>query len=162
MRIWVAFALLSALAMPARADLAQDVRCREVGFSRSVEAHDLESFSSFVDSDARFVGSRVDRGREAVTKAWAVFFTGDLPSIKWRPQIIEVLETGDLALSRGLYRVIDKDENGAARESWGTFNSVWRLNADGQWLVVFDAGSPSHEAPSDAQRKLLQSDAGCD
>jgi ketosteroid isomerase-like protein len=162
MRIWVTFALLSALAMPARADLDQDVRCREVGFSRSVEAQDQESFSSFVDPDARFVGGRVDRGREAVTKAWAVFFTGDLPSIKWRPQIIEVLETGELALSRGLYRVIDKDESGEVRESWGTFNSVWRLNADGEWLVVFDAGSPSHESPPDEQRKLLESDAGCD
>ena len=54
-------------------------------------------FASFIDPDARFVGSKVDRSREAIAEAWAVFFTGELPSIRWRPQFIEVLESGDLA-----------------------------------------------------------------
>ncbi len=154
--------LLAAFSTPAVADLEQDVRCREIGFSQSVEAQDRERFASFIDPDARFVGNKVDRSREAIAEAWAVFFTGDLPSIKWRPQIIEVLESGDLALSRGPYRIIDKDEKGEIREAWGTFNSVWRLNDKGEWLVVFDAGSFPDETPTDAQRELLESDAGCE
>ena len=162
MRILATLLLLSAFATPVLADLEQEVRCREIGFSKSVELQDRETFASFIDPDARFVGGKVDRGRDVITEAWAVFFTGDLPSIKWRPQIIEVLESGDLALSRGPYRIIDKDENGDTREAWGTFNSVWRLDADGEWLVVFDAGSFPDETPTDEQRELLESDAGCD
>ena len=154
--------LLAALVSPVRADLEQEVRCREVGFSKSVEIQDRELFASFVDPDARFVGNKVDRGSAAIAEAWTVFFSADLPSIKWRPQIIEVLESGDLALSRGPYRIIDKDENGETREAWGTYNSVWRRNADGQWMIVFDAGSFPDETPTDEQRKLLDSDAGCD
>ena len=153
--------LLAALSMPALADFEQDVRCREVGFSQAVEKQDRELFASFIDPDARFVGSEVDRRREAITKAWAVFFTDDPPHIKWRPQIVEVLESGDLALSRGPYRIIDSDENGETREGWGTFNSIWRLNDDGEWRVVFDAGSFPDETPTDEQRELLESDAGC-
>jgi ketosteroid isomerase-like protein len=147
---------------PALADLADEVRCREVGFSQSVENRDRERFASFVDPDARFVGNKVDRSREAIAEAWAVFFTGDPPLIKWRPQFIEVLESGDLALSRGPYRIIDKNEQGEVTEAWGTYNSVWRLNADGEWLIVFDAGSFPDETPSEEQRQLLESDAGCE
>jgi len=147
---------------PALADLADEVRCREVGFSRSVETQDRERFASFIDPDARFVGNKVDRSREAIAEAWAVFFTGELPLIKWRPQFIEVLESGDLALSRGPYRIIDKNEQGEVKEAWGTYNSVWRLNADGEWLIVFDAGSFPDETPSQEQRQLLESDAGCE
>ena len=162
MRNLATLLLLAALATPAQAGLEQEVRCREIGFSQSVEKQDRELFASFIDPDARFVGNKVDRSREAIAEAWAVFFSGDLPSIKWRPQIIEVLDSGDLALSRGPYRIIDNDENGDPREAWGTFNSVWRLNADGEWLVVFDAGSFPDETPTEEQRELLESDAGCD
>ena len=162
MRNLATLLLLSTVATPALADLEQQVRCREIGFSKSVEAQDRETFASFIDPDARFVGGKVDRGRDVITEAWAVFFTDDLPSIKWRPQIVEVLESGNLALSRGPYRIIDENESGEAREAWGTFNSVWRLDADGEWLVVFDAGSFPDETPTDEQRELLESDAGCD
>jgi ketosteroid isomerase-like protein len=155
--------LLSAvIAVPAIGGPADDVRCREVGFSQSVENQEHERFASFIDPDARFIGSKVDRSREAIAEAWAVFFTGDMPLIKWRPQFVEVLESGDLALSRGPYRIIDRNEQGEVTEAWGTYNSVWRLNADGEWLIVFDAGSFPDETPSDEQRELLESDAGCD
>jgi uncharacterized protein (TIGR02246 family) len=162
MKLSMMLLLLAAVAAPAFADPADEVRCREIGFSKSVEAQDHERFATFIDPDARFVGNKVDRSREAIAEAWRVFFTGDLPSIKWRPQFIEVLESGDLALSRGPYRIIDRNEQGEMTEGWGTYNSVWRLNADGKWLIVFDAGSFPDETPSEEQRKLLESDAGCE
>ncbi len=161
MRYSTVLLLSAVITAPALGDPADEVRCREIGFSRSVEIQDHDRFASFIDPDARFVGNKVDRSREAIAEAWAVFFTGDLPSIKWRPQFVEVLESGDLALSRGPYRIIDKNDQGETTEAWGTYNSVWRLNAEGEWLIVFDAGSFPDETPSDEQRKLLESDAGC-
>ncbi len=162
MENWTIFLVLTAVALPAMADPEQTVRCREIGFSKSVESRDHERFASFIDPDARFVGNKVDRGREAIADAWTVFFTDDLPTIKWRPQFIEVLESGGLALSRGPYRIVNKNDQGETTEGWGTFNSVWRLNSDGEWLVVFDAGSFPDETPSEEQRNLLESDAGCE
>ena len=144
----------------ANADLAQDVRCREIGFSQSVEQQDISAFRSHIDADARFIGSGVLRGIDSVAEGWGVFFTADGPTIKWRPQIVEVLENGTLALSRGTYRMRAKDDDGNAIERWGTFNSVWRLGADGQWRVVFDAGSPAASEPDEQTKALL--DAGDD
>ena len=160
MKIWSIFLVLTAFALPALADPEQTVRCREIGFSKSVENLNRNLFPTFIDPDARFVGNKVDRSREAIAEAWRVFFADDGPLIKWRPQFVEVLESGDLALTRGPYRIIGKDENGHPTEGWGTFNSVWRLNDDGEWLVVFDAGSFPDETPTDEQRALL--DAGDD
>ena len=144
------------------ADLADQVRCREIGFSISAETRNAESFVSFIDSDARFVGSSVTHGPAAIAEAWGAFFADNGPSIKWRPQFVEVLEDESLALTRGPYRMITTGENGEKAEHWGTFNSVWRLNEDGQWRVVFDAGDVSEEAPAIDVQGLLDKPDECD
>jgi ketosteroid isomerase-like protein len=157
--------LLAALFLPhgARADavLENAVRCAEIAFSRAAEARDRERFHQLIDGDARFVGATVQRGPAAITQAWAPFFEADGPSIKWRPQYVEVLEGGDLALSRGPYRLESVDENGSPVVRWGTFNSVWRRDAQDQWRVVFDAGSNPDENPPDEVRALLEQDDDC-
>jgi len=145
----------------ASADLTNEVRCREIGFSQSVENQDADAFRSFIDADARFVGSGVLRGVDAVAQGWSVFFAPDGPSIKWRPQFVEVLENGKLALSRGPYRTVSVDKDGNSVVRWGTFNSVWRLNDDGEWRVVFDAGGPEAGEPGDDIKAVLDSDGGC-
>ena len=146
---------------PAVADIENDVRCREIAFSQSVETQDVTAFSSFIDSDARFVGGSVQRGVAAVTAAWSVFFSDDAPQMKWRPQIVEVLNDGALALSRGPYRMIVKGEDGALTEHWGTFNSIWRKQDDGAWKVVFDAGNDAAEGPTEETQALLDQESDC-
>jgi ketosteroid isomerase-like protein len=143
------------------ADVEDDVRCREVAFSQSVEMQDVTAFKSFIDADARFVGSSVQRGATDITTAWGVFFSDDAPEMKWRPLIVEVLNDGTLALSRGPYRMIVKGENGALTEHWGTFNSIWRKQDNGTWKVVFDAGNEAGEAPAEDIQTLLDQDDDC-
>jgi Uma2 family endonuclease len=51
-----------ALVPPTLAGLEDEVRCREIGISKSVEARRQEPFSAFIDPDARLVngsGARV-------------------------------------------------------------------------------------------------------
>jgi ketosteroid isomerase-like protein len=144
------------------ADARHDVQCREIGFSKSVEVQDAESFRSFIDPDARFVNNSVSKGIDAIAEGWSAFLSPGGPTIKWRPQFIEVLEDGKLALTRGPYRMITTDDDGNKSESWGTFNSVWRLGADGQWQVVFDAGNSAEGAPSDEVQALLDEADDCE
>jgi ketosteroid isomerase-like protein len=146
---------------PLQAGPADDVRCREIGFSLAAEARDGERFVSFIDADARFVGAAVTRGPEEIGLAWSVFFEPGGPTIKWRPKIVEVLEDGKLALSRGPFRVNSRNEAGDEIESWGTFNSVWRLNVDGTWRVVFDAGNAAERPMDEETRAFLDQDVGC-
>lgn len=159
-RLPAMIALLT-VSLSATADLQHDVECREIGFSKSVENRDADLFVSFIDSDARFVGDAVTKGPAAILELWSGFLAIDGPLIKWRPQFIEVLENGKLALTRGPYKMITRDEKGNLTEHWGTFNSVWRLHDDGQWRVVFDAGDGSRDAPADEVRALLDAADNC-
>jgi ketosteroid isomerase-like protein len=145
----------------AGADLAHDVGCREIGFSKSIENRDLEAFKSFLDADARFVSDRPRRGIEEIAASWSVFIPEDGPRIKWRPQFVEVLEDGTLALTRGPYRYTTKDEAGEELVFWGMFNSVWRKQDDDSWKVVFDAGGAAAEPPADEVRALLDAEDDC-
>lgn len=157
----IIFVLLALGAGAAQADVAHDVACREIGFSKSVEQRNIEAFKSFLDADARFVSDAPLRGIEAIAEAWSVFMPEDGPRIKWRPQFVEVVAEGNLALTRGPYRYTVKDENGAEQHFWGTFNSVWRKQADGGWKVLFDAGGPAAKPPADEIRDLLDAKDDC-
>lgn len=137
------------------------VRCAEIAFSRSVETRDKNRFAAFLDDDARFVGRTVLRGREEILRGWAVFFGEDGPQLSWRPEFVEVLSDSKLALTRGPYMLTTTDEAGERVQSWGIFNSVWRLDHDGDWKVVFDAGHEGAGEMSDEHRNLL-SVATCD
>lgn len=154
-------ALLVLLAPFASADVVDEVRCREIGFSLAAENQDLGAFRAFIDADARFASSSVLRGVDEIANAWTVFFNSDGPSIKWRPQIVEVLADGKLALTRGPYHVLSRFPNGDVVEQWGTFNSVWRLNDDGVWRIVFDAGSEAATEPDEATKALLDAATDC-
>ena len=61
----------------------------------------------------------------------------------------------------GVQSVLTRDQEGNLVEQWGTFNSVWRLNDDGEWRVVFDAGNEAASEPDEATRALLDADTGC-
>ncbi len=154
--------VLIGIAPAALANPADDVRCREIGFSKSIEARDMNAFRSFIDADARFVGGSISRGPDEVVAAWSVFASEGGPRIVWRPQIIEVLDDGTLALSRGPYRYTARDESGVETDLWGTFNSIWRLQDDGSWKVVFDAGNSAAEPPPPEVRALLDAADDCD
>ena len=154
-------ATLLGFSVAAIADVVDDVRCQEIAFSLSAERKNVESFRSFIDDDARFVGGAVARGPDEIVAAWQPFFADDGPAIKWRPQFVEVLEDGTLALTRGPFRMIAKDEDGNPVEHWGTFNSIWRKNADGEWRVVFDAGNSAPTAPDAETQALLDEEDDC-
>lgn len=143
-------------------EVRQAVVCAEVSFSRAAERRDMGSFSGFLDEEARFVSDGVSRGPAEVTAAWAPFFEDDGPEIRWRPAIVEVVADGTLALSRGTYRVRGIDASGSATESWGTFNSVWRRQPDGEWKVLFDAGGDHGKVPTEDDRRTLARDPGCE
>ena len=155
----IALVLIGSTAL---ADPIEEVRCREIAFSKAAENRDDKAFRSFIDRDARFVGNRVRRGHSEIVDGWAPFLADGGPSIKWRPLHVEVLDDGKLAFTRGLYRVFNVDADGNESVSWGWFNSTWRLNDDGVWRVVFDTGDPAVRPPTLDEQTLLDQDDDCE
>lgn len=122
-------------------ELADQVRAAETAFAATMTQRDFTAFASFIADEAVFFGSAGPlRGKASVLDGWKDFYQGATAPFSWTPEVVEVLASGTLALSSGPVR----DEAG---NRIGTFNSIWRLDADRQWRVIFDKGCPMCDRP---------------
>lgn len=119
-------------------ELRQAVSRTEEAFAKTMADRDFAAFQTFLSPETVFFSGRVLRGPAAVAAAWKAFYEGPQAPFSWKPEVVEVLDSGTLALSSG--PVFDPDGKRVS-----TFNSVWRLEADGKWRVVFDKGCPPCE-----------------
>jgi len=139
--------ILAALASAARApgapneELRERLRQTETAFAKTMAERDHAAFTSFLADEAVFMGRTTLRGKAAVAAAWKAFYEGSKAPFSWKPERVEVLDSGGLGMTSGPVW----DENGRRT---GTFNSVWRRAPDGNWRIVFDIGCPSCEAPA--------------
>ncbi|MBK9705261.1 MAG: nuclear transport factor 2 family protein [Betaproteobacteria bacterium] len=120
---------------PRADDMRQQVLATERAFAATMAARDHETFIRFLAADAVFVsGSRTLRGREQVATAWKRFYERPEAPFSWEPEVVEVQDSGRLALSTGPVR--DPRGKLVAR-----FTSIWRQEAPGIWRIIFDSGA---------------------
>lgn len=134
----VAAMLLAAPALGQTAPLSPErqVFAAESSFAASFAGRDTVAFQALLAPDAVFFGhNSVLRGKAAVMDGWRQMLIAPTPPFSWKPEIIELAESGNLAFSSG--PVYDPEGR-----QFGTFSSIWRREADGTWRVVFDKGCP--------------------
>jgi ketosteroid isomerase-like protein len=120
---------------PALAALVQQVKDTESAFAETMAQRDFEGFVSFLSDEAIFFsGATPLRGKQMVADTWKPYYEGQDAPFSWKPEHVEVLESGTLAFSSG--PVFDPQGTRVA-----TFNSIWRREANGQWRIVFDKGN---------------------
>jgi ketosteroid isomerase-like protein len=118
---------------------SQAVGDTERAFAATLAKRDITAFAMFVSNEAIFMGSsdtpRVLRGRQAIVESWKEYFEGPNAPFSWEPDIVEVVDSGTMALTSG-------PVHNPKGDVIGRFNSIWRLERDGKWRIVFDRGSP--------------------
>lgn len=114
----------------------EQVMATERAFAKTMADRDPVAFASFIAQDTVFFsGPKPLRGKQAVVDFWARYYTGPTAPFSWEPREVEVLDSGDLAISSGpVY-----DPSG---KQFATFTSVWRHEAPNAWRIVFDKGNP--------------------
>ena len=112
----------------------QQVMDAERAFAKTMADRDLKAFGGFLaDETVFFSGPKPLHGKQAVIDFWARWYWAPAAPFKWEPDEVEVLASGSLALSSGPVRNLEGKQI-------GRFSSVWRLEAPGQWRVIFDKG----------------------
>ncbi len=117
------------------AEARQQVTEAEQAFARTMASRDIEAFGRFIAEDAVFIsGKEPLRGREAIVKAWAGFFSAPEAPFSWTPDRVEISGNGALGSPSGpVYS--------NAGKLTGRFNSIWQRQPGGEWRIVFDSGS---------------------
>jgi ketosteroid isomerase-like protein len=115
-------------------ELKRQVGAAERDFAATMKARDHAGFVRHVAQDAIFFnGATALHGKKAIGDFWRKFYEAPSAPFSWEPDQVEVLASGKLAASSG--PVYGPDGKLISR-----FNSIWRLEDDGAWRVVFDKG----------------------
>ena len=116
------------------ATLQKQVTDTELAFAKTMADRDHRAFASFLAVEAVFLnGGKPLRGKAAVAEYWKRFYADPKAPFSWRPDRVQVLDSGGLGYSTG--PVFDPDGKQFAR-----FYSTWRREVDGAWRIVFDDG----------------------
>ena len=124
---------------------------REQAFSRSVEAHDVRAFQSFLHPGTVFQAgtAEADHGSDNVTKEWAEVVEGKTIALRWRPGIVHIGGEPTIAVSRGPY-ILQRIQASGPTYRVGMFQTVWvRDGRDGVWRVLFDGSATTGQAIDD-------------
>ena len=131
--------VLSGCAMTPTPDvnaLKQQVADTERAFARTMAQRDHNAFTAFLSHETVFFsGPKPLHGADQVAEWWKRYYSAAEAPFSWEPDEVEVLGSGTLALSSGPVR--DPKVTVFAR-----FTSIWRLEPDGKWRVIFDKGNP--------------------
>jgi ketosteroid isomerase-like protein len=116
------------------ARLEAEVTQAETAFAQTMADRDHAAFTRFLADDAVFINNRKPlRGKAAIAADWLRFYKEPAAPFSWKPDLVQVLDTGLLAYSTG--PVATPDGNVFAR-----FASTWRREPEGHWRIVFDDG----------------------
>lgn len=139
-------------------DAADSARCqvwqRELDFAKSVADHDAIAFAEHLHPQTVFGMERKPSvGREKIVADWQGIIDGSALKLEWYPDAVAVGGDGRTAYSSGpaLYQ---DPKTGTYRH--GRFRTVWQVDEDGAWRVIFDDGNrpePADQAAVQAFRE---------
>ncbi|MFZ6655184.1 YybH family protein [Undibacterium sp. TJN19] len=135
--LFVVLAITTSLSSAAddTAELTRQVMQTERAFAKTMETRDHQAFSQFLADDAIFFSGKKNlHGKQEVAASWKRFYEGPAAPFSWAPETVEVLSSGNLALSTGPVR----DQQG---KLIATFTSIWRQESPGVWRIIFDKGN---------------------
>lgn len=133
--IGLSWCLSAGAELPVATDKVEEVMQTEQAFADTMAKRNFEGFLSFLSEEAIFFSaSKPLRGKAQVGQAWKPYFEGTEAPFSWEPELVEVLDSGTLALSSGPVR-------NSEGKVVGRFNSIWRYEPQSErWKIVFDKG----------------------
>jgi len=114
-------------------------------FARAVAENRLDAWVSFfADSGTQFRSGGTVVGPAAVREFMAPAFADTTWRLTWEPQRAEIATSGDLGYTIGRYESRKRTSSGEAVVRTGSYVTIWRWQADGQWKVAVDIGNPDN------------------
>lgn len=109
-------------------------------FQKMVATEGMQkAFVHFAAEDAVIKrGKSLFKGKEAIHKKLGTSPSPEKMKLTWKPDFVEVAQSGELAYTYGKYQLTKIDDNGNEKTSSGVFHTVWKMQHDGKWRYVWD------------------------
>lgn len=119
------------------------IRAASDAWNQATTARDLDKSLSVYTDDAVLLPAKAPAavGKDSIRKVWQGFLAAPVLQLTATTTGIDVARSGDLAVTRGTYKVVTTDNKGKPTTETGQFVIVWKKQADGSWKVVADTNA---------------------
>lgn len=137
----------SNMATTASMDAENYIRSAGPRFIRAFNAGDAAAVTAFYADDAVFLAPNADIvvGTTAIRGAQSSFLTSMHPTLSFTPD--RIVQSCDLAYEYGHYSMQMAPSGGNAMNDKGSYVTVWRRMANGDWKIAADSVATSMPMP---------------
>ena len=97
------------------------------------------AFMAFADDSAVLLrNNSLYIGKDALREYYSHSSNDTNVDLAWKPQFIDVSESGDMAYTYGYYTYSFLDSTQNKVETKGVFHTIWKRQSDGSWKFVWD------------------------
>lgn len=118
-----------------------EIRQTEQAFAEMAQKEGIpKAFLTYAAEDAVLLrDNQLIKGKQALKAFYSQQTTpSEQVNLTWKPDFVDVSESGDLGYTYGTYQYTVTDSIGNTRTSAGIFHTVWKRQTDGTWRFVWD------------------------
>lgn len=125
--------------MVAQQKIKDEIVQTEANFEKMAREKGIEkAFLHFAAAEAVMMrNDKILKGKENF-KSYFKNPIWENAKLQWKPDFVDVAESGDLGYTYGSYTLKYIDSEGKEQTSNGIFHTVWKKQSDGQWKFVWD------------------------
>jgi uncharacterized protein (TIGR02246 family) len=146
---------------PSKAEAEQAIRAKQAQLNQDYASKDAEKVTAHYADDAVLAipGAPAIKGKPAIHQAIKQMETDPALRVTWRPERIEVADSGDLAFVEGSYHLTMTDPSTKdVISDHGTYLTTYRLGSDGDWKIAADMSTS--EPPAETAEGSAPAGAG--
>jgi ketosteroid isomerase-like protein len=135
-----AFAL-TALAQSDPAAVKQALLKADRDFNAATQEHRLDGWMQYFDEDSVIQRSKPVVGKEAIRAELKEQWDNPNFHLTWDPDEAYPMPGGKIGYTRGHWTLTSKDEKGSPEKLTGQYLTIWRMNKQGEWKIIWDGGA---------------------
>jgi ketosteroid isomerase-like protein len=119
------------------------VRQTDEAWSKAAQSKQVDPWVAYYADDAVLLPPNEAKaiGKDNIRKEIGLLLGLPGLALSWKPERIEVSQSGDLAYTQGAYQLSATDAHGKPMTDHGKTLEIWRKQADGSWKCIADMWS---------------------
>jgi ketosteroid isomerase-like protein len=110
-------------------------------FNQAAQEHRLDGWMQYMDDNGVLGHPKPVVGKDAVRAALKEDWDDPNYHLTWSPDEAYPLAGNRMGYTRGHWTLTTKDKEGKPLTLTGQYITIWRMNKQGEWKIIWDGGS---------------------